>query len=64
MQEKSVTDMSVEEFGKMLARRRVELVNFEVPSGWYHSQGGRKKGAFGGVFEYKVKKNMRRRYTK
>jgi len=59
-----VTAATLEQFREYLLQRRSELVNFEVPSGWYHSQGGRRKGAFGGVFEYKAKKNMRRRYTK
>ena len=59
-----VTAATPEQFREHLLRMRSELVNFEVPSGWYHSQGGRRKGAFGGVFEYKAKKNMRRRHTK
>ena len=64
MQEKSVKEMSVEEFRDVLARRRDVLLNVNAMPLNRHAPGGRRQGAFGGVFEHKVKKNMRRRYTK
>jgi hypothetical protein len=63
-EDKSVVDMSVEEFRDMLAQRREALFNVRAIPLNRHAPGGRRQGAFGGVFEYKAKKNMRRKYTK
>ena len=59
-----VTAATPEQFREHLLRMRSELVHFDIPSGRTHALGGRKNNAFGGVFQYKPKKNMRRRYTK
>ena len=64
MSEFDVLAATPEQFKEYLQKQHNELIHFDKKSGWYHAQGGRRKGAFGGVFEYKAKKNMRRRYTK